>query len=97
MLHTINKSPLGSTTLQCCLRVAAPGDPILLLEEGVYAARPGTASQPLLEQALGAHPVYALSADLAARAIARVLDGVQVIDYGQFVDLVEQHGVVPWL
>ena len=97
MLHTINKSPLSSQTLQSCLRVAAQGDPILLLEEGVYAAKPGAASQALLEQALSGHPVYALGPDLKARAIGDVLDGVRVIDYGEFVDLVEQHGVVPWL
>ncbi len=97
MLHTVNKSPLGSSTLQSCLRVAAPGDPILLLEEGVYAARPGASSEPLLRQALAGHPVYALDPDLKARAVGAVVDGVQVIGYGEFVELVEHHGVVPWL
>jgi tRNA 2-thiouridine synthesizing protein B len=97
MLHTINKSPLSSTTLQSCLRVAAKGDPILLLEEGVYAAKTGASSQPLVAQALVDHPVYALGPDLAARAVVKVLEGVRVIDYQGFVDLVERHGVVPWL
>ncbi len=97
MLHTINKSPFGSATLESCLRVAARGDPILLLEEGVYAAKPGARVQSLLTKALADHPVYALGPDLKARAIGTVLEGVRVIDYGEFVDLVEQHGVVPWL
>ncbi|MBW8307087.1 MAG: sulfurtransferase complex subunit TusB, partial [Thiobacillus sp.] len=36
--------------------------------------------------------IYALGPDLAARGMAgRVLDGVNVVDYGGFVDLVAEH------
>jgi tRNA 2-thiouridine synthesizing protein B len=43
--------------------------------------------------------VYALDADLQARGVAdRVLDGVTVVDYGGFVDLVaEQSNCQSWL
>lgn len=35
-LHTVNKFGLTSSALDSCLRVALPGDAILLLEDGVY-------------------------------------------------------------
>jgi tRNA 2-thiouridine synthesizing protein B len=97
MLHTVNKSPLSSDSLESALRVAAAGAPLLLLEDGAYAARPGARSQALLESALAGHPVYALKPDLEARGITRVMPGIRVIGYDGFVELVEQHTVVPWL
>ena len=97
MLYTVNKSPLMFGTLKSVLRVAPAGDPILLYEDGVYAAAAGTSGQDLTEQALEEHPVYALQADLEARGLTALVEGVQVIDYDGFVALVEQHHVVPWL
>ena len=97
MLYMVNKSPLMFGNLKSLLRVAPAGDPILLYEDGVYAAAAGTASQNLSKQALEAHPVYALQADLEARGLTALVEGVQVIDYEGFVALVEQHHVVPWL
>ncbi len=63
----------------------------------MYAARPGARSQGLLETALAAIRVYALGPDLEARGITRVIAGIRVIGYDGFVELVEQHIVVPWL
>lgn len=97
MLYTINKSPLSSTNLASALRIAPAGEPVLLYEDGVYAAQSGAASESLLRQALAQHSVYALSADLQARGIVRLVEGVQVIGYDGFVELVEQHDLVPWL
>jgi len=97
MLYTVNKSPLMFGNLESVLRVAPSGEPILLYEDGVYAAAAGAASEDLIIQALGDHPVYALKADLEARGLARLVDGIQVVDYDGFVELVEQHHVVPWL
>ena len=97
MLYTINKSPLMFGNLKSALRIVPSGDPILLYEDGVYAAVRGTASQDIVEQALEQHPVYALQADLEARGLVSLIDEVQVIDYDGFVELVEQHHVAPWL
>ncbi len=77
--------------------MAAKGDPILLLEDGVHAARAGAATEKLAAAALAAHPVYALGPDLAARAIEKVVEGVHIIGYDGFVELVEKHTVVPWV
>jgi len=97
MLYIINKSPLMFGNLKSALRIAPANDPILLYEDGVYAAVREAASQDMVEQALERHPVYALQADLEARGLVSLIDGIQVIDYAGFVELVEQHHVVPWL
>jgi tRNA 2-thiouridine synthesizing protein B len=83
--------------LQSLLRITPADEPILLYEDGVYAAVKDAASESLIKQALERHPVYALQADLKARGLTSLADGIQVIDYTGFVELVEQHHVVPWL
>jgi tRNA 2-thiouridine synthesizing protein B len=97
MLYTVNKSPLSANSLDSVFRIAPAGAPILLYEDGVYAAIPGAKSAPSVEVAMGDHPIYALDADLEARGIVRVLEGIQVVGYDGFVELVEQHDVAPWL
>jgi sulfur relay protein TusB/DsrH len=97
MLYTINKAPLSSNSLASAMRLVPSGDPILLYEDGVYAAAVGTRSATLVEHLLADHPVYALDADLEARGIRSVIGGIRVIGYDGFVELVEQHNVAPWL
>jgi tRNA 2-thiouridine synthesizing protein B len=97
MLYTVNKSPLMFGNLKSLLGIAPADEPILLYEDGVYAAVSGASSEELVRQALEQHPVYALQADLEARGLTRLVDGIQVIDYDGFVKLVERHHVVPWL
>jgi tRNA 2-thiouridine synthesizing protein B len=98
MLHTVNKSPFQNGTLESCLRFVQPGDPILLLEDGVVAAVKGTAKSQLVQQAMAKNPVYVINADLKARGVAdRVMEGVNVVGYDVFVDLVEQHTTHAWL
>jgi tRNA 2-thiouridine synthesizing protein B len=97
MLYMVNKSPLMFGNLKSALRIAPAGEPILLYEDGVYAAVAGAASEGTIRQALERHPVYALKADLEARGLTGLVDDIQVIDYDGFVELVEQHDVAPWL
>ena len=97
MLYMINKTPLQYGNLSSALRIAPKGEPILLYEDGVYAAASGAQSEALLQAALADHPVYALEADLEARGLTRLLPGVRVIGYDGFVELVEQHNVAPWI
>jgi tRNA 2-thiouridine synthesizing protein B len=97
MLYTINKSPLMFGNLESVLRIAPAGEPILLYEDGVYASVAGAVSETLVRDALAHHPVYALQADVEARGLATLVDGIEIIDYDGFVALVEQHHVVPWL
>ncbi len=97
MLYTVNRSPFSASSLQSVLRIAPVGSPILLYEDGVYAVAPRASSAPLVQAAMAGHLVYALDADLEARGITAVLEGILVIGYDGFVELVEQHDVVPWL
>lgn len=97
MLYMVNKSPLMTNNLETCLAIAPEGDPILLYEDGVYAAVDGGRLVEQMETALARHPVYALEADLEARGIQRLVEGIQVINYDGFVGLVEEHNVVPWI
>ena len=91
LLHTVNKSPYQCTSLQSCLQHVRAGDTLLLIEDGVYAVLKGGAAAEALSAASGIK-VAALSADLKARGIGadKMIDGVEVVDYGGFVDLVEQ-------
>jgi tRNA 2-thiouridine synthesizing protein B len=97
MLYTVNKAPLSANNLSSVLRVAQAGSPILLYEDGVYAVLPGARSADTVSTALSKHPVYALDADMEARGVKTVIDGIQVIGFDGFVELVEQHDVAPWL
>ncbi|MBF0283429.1 MAG: sulfurtransferase complex subunit TusB [Magnetococcales bacterium] len=97
MLHTVNKSPFMNQSLESCLRFTQSGDAILLIEDGVYGAAAGTGKSALVEEALKNHQVYVLSADLKARALTNLIEGVKVTDYAGFVDLVEQNLVHAWL
>lgn len=96
MLHTVNKSPFAHACLENCLRFLNSGDVILLLEDGVYAATRGTSKSTLVEQALANHAVYALQADVKARGLTELVEGVELADYDKFVELLEQHVSQAW-
>lgn len=88
MLHIVNKSPYERNALESCLRLAQSGSALLLIEDGVYAATRGNAAEAHLKDALARLRVYALKPDLEARGVAgRVMDGIELVDYGGFVDL----------
>ena len=99
MLHIVNKSPFEKLTLESCLRIARPGHSLLLIEDGVYAAVRGNAFEPRMREAAQAMRVYALGPDLAARGMsAAAIDGIALVDYAGFVDLVAAHDTVQsWL
>ncbi len=97
MLHTINKSPFASNTLESCLRFVQKDDVILLLEDGVYAALARTSKSHMIETAVKTHAVYAIRADIKARAVETLINGVQLADYNDFVRLLEVHRSNAWL
>ena len=99
MLHTVNKSPFENRTLETCLRFALQGSAVLLIEDGVYAVAQGSAVSGQVQEAMKNVSIYALKPDVEARGIQnRVMDGVRLVDYGGFVDLVAEHNAVQsWL
>jgi tRNA 2-thiouridine synthesizing protein B len=99
MLHTVNKSPFEHSALRTCLKFARQGSAVLLIEDGVYAAARDTAVSKQLQETLKTVTIYALKPDVEARGMQnRVMDGVRLVDYGGFVDLVAEHNAVQsWL
>lgn len=95
MLHLINKSPFERTTLDSCLRLAKAGSSILLLEDGVYAALQNAACAAKIAGRMGDFSFYVLGPDVTARGLGDMplIEGVAVVDYAGFVDLVAEHGV----
>ncbi len=99
-LHTVNKSPFERSSLHSCLGHIAAGDAVLMIEDGVLGARKGSVAASMVQAALKNSKVYALAPDLAARGIKPqdVIDGIELVEYSGFVDLVTQHGrTVAWL
>jgi len=97
MLHTINKSPFNGKTLELFMEFAADREPLLLFEDGVYAAQAGTTYESEIRELLKTNPVFALQSDLKARSIQNLVEGIKVVDYDGFVDLVAGHKVQSWL
>ncbi len=92
MLHIVNKSPSERNALDSCLRFAKAGTPILLIEDGVYAAVRGSKAADRLQSASGSHTFYVLGEDVAARGLSEnLVSEVTTVDYGGFVDLVAEN------
>ncbi|MBT3071999.1 sulfurtransferase complex subunit TusB [Rhodomicrobium sp. Az07] len=99
-LHTVNKTPFERNALQSCVGHLSPGDALLMIEDGVVGARKGSSATAMVQAALASGGVYALASDLDARGIRPedMIEGIQRVDYGGFVDLVAQHArTVAWL
>lgn len=86
-LHILNKPPEHSRH-RLCLSAVAPGDGLLLIENGVLAAAKvteGTSCQ-----------WFALSPDLQARGVS-VQTGIEPISFEEMVELTASAGhVVSW-
>ena len=82
-LHLVN----NPTALHSCLDVAADGDSVLLIEDGVYGAT-GEVTKSLL----------VLASDVEARGLKdRISNTTESINYDEFVALVETHKpIVTW-
>ncbi len=100
MLHTVNKSPFERNTLESCLRLAKAGSAVLLMEDAVYGAMQATEMADRITQRMDELTFYVLGPDVAARGLggAPLIDGIETIDYGGFVDLVVAHDATQaWL
>ena len=96
MLHLVNKSPYDACSMNTASTIMKDGDQLLLIEDGVYGAIKSGKAAGLLTGL----KVSVLGPDLAARGISqdKLADGIDVIDYAGFVDLVEANDKVQsWL
>nr|WP_207161027.1 sulfurtransferase complex subunit TusB [Halorhodospira halophila] len=92
-MHTVNKSPWQTTNLDACLAHLG-GERLLLIEDGVYAAVARSDAAQKLDTPARDGRVYVLGPDLEARGIGteQVAEGIGVVDYSGFVQLVAEHG-----
>lgn len=100
MLHTVNKSPFERNTLESCLRVAKNGSAVLLIEDGVIAAMSSGKHADLIKSRMSDFKFYVLGPDVSARGLENmsIIDGINVVDYSGFVDLVAEHDATQsWL
>lgn len=93
MLHIVNKSPFEKSSLGSCLMHVKEGAAILLIEDGIYAALSGTAIMDRMKAAIKKCEVYVLESDIKARGmdIAKVINGIKIVGYDDFVDLAVTH------
>lgn len=97
MLHLVNKSPYDGSSLNAAAELMTGNDALLLIEDAVYGAVKGGKAAATLD---GCNNISVLGPDLAARGISedKLIDGVNVVDYSGFVDLVETNDKVQsWL
>ena len=100
VLHTVNKSPFEKDSLDTCIAHALDGSAVLLIEDAVYAASRGTVVEPRVRDAMQRTNFYVLFNDCKARGLGEdaLIDGIERVDYGGFVDLVTGHdSVQSWL
>lgn len=95
MLHIVNKSPFQNDSFTSCMAHTTADSTVLLIEDGVFAALKGSAVADKLSGA----KIVALQSDVSARGIdANLADGVELVDYAGFVDLVtENEKVQSWV
>ena len=88
-LHTVNKTPFERATMADCLARLVDGDTVLILEDGVVGARKGTAFAKALQAKMPVCQIFVLGPDAAARGMKAedLIKGIQLVDYGGFVDL----------
>lgn len=100
MLHTVNKSPFERNALNSCLSKTKEGSSILLIEDAVLGALKGTVMADKLSAEMANKKLYVLGPDLNTRGFteAEIIDGINIVDYAGFVDLVAEHSnVQSWL
>ena len=93
ILHTINKSPFRDNTLADCLRLCSPGDAVLFIEDGVYAAQQHTRIDLMIELH-SQIDFFALQPDLEARGLSTQNSTISSVNDADFVELTVKYNKV---
>jgi tRNA 2-thiouridine synthesizing protein B len=97
LLYHVKRSPFMSHDLDQVLIVAKEGSHIMLYQDGVMAGAESPVTREWLEKAVRTGvKVHALREDLSARGIKEPMEGIDVLDYSGWVDLVEKFQCVSW-
>ena len=90
-LHIVSQSPWSGPAFSQCCRALVPGDVLLLLADGVFAASRPMEPAKELEALAGAIRVLVLADDCAVRGLHELASGVECTDYAGFVALACEH------
>ena len=92
LLYQIKRSPFISRDMEHILLFAHEGSHVILYQDAVLAAAQTSENRHWLDRLVGAGvTVHALAEDLRARGVTRILEGIDVVDYGGWVDLAERY------
>ena len=87
-LHILNKAP-EHPRYQACIHALAPSDTLVLIENGVLSAAGNQLHAPCT--------LYALKADIDARALEAACENLNTIDYDELVQLTATHPkIISW-
>ena len=90
MLHLITASPFQNTSMRDCLKIAQPGDAIVLLADAVYAATVELAPHAQID-------IFALAEQMQTRGIIPP-NWLQTINCDELVALTcRHHPVKTWV
>lgn len=87
ILHTLSASP-ASAAYRDCLKLARPGDALVLMGDGVYCALAETSACAELQAT--ALALYILDEDARIAGIADIPSGISRIDMDALVGLTEK-------
>ena len=92
MLHLIYQSPLESATLQ---RIAI-SDSVLFMENALFRLLKSSRNASELEKMATLHSLFVLNDEIEIRGIDsnKLVTGVKVIDYQEFVTLTLKHRLI---
>jgi tRNA 2-thiouridine synthesizing protein B len=89
-LFVIHRSPYSAPEMNSVLRLAKPGDGVIVTQDAVLALR-STQKENSINKASGRGiKFYAVKADIDARSV-RPLRSVKLIDYDDLVELLSQY------
>mgnify|MGYP001262580649 CR=1 FL=1 len=87
-LHLLNKAP-EHPRYQTCINALSPSDTLVLIENGVLSAAGNRLHPPC--------KIYALKADIDARALEAACNNLNTIDYDELVQLTATHSkIISW-
>jgi tRNA 2-thiouridine synthesizing protein B len=89
-LYILHRSPYSAPEMETALRLAKPGDGIILTQDAVLALRSAPKEIDIEEASRKDLKFYALKVDMDARSI-KPIAGVKTIDYDDLVELVSQY------
>jgi tRNA 2-thiouridine synthesizing protein B len=90
ILYILHRSPYSAPEMESTLKLAKPGDGIVLMQDAVLALRSAPRVIDIGGKSLSEVRLYALKADMEARSIQpnRL---IEVIDYDRLIELLGKY------